>query len=265
MIVPLHQLTAAIYLLASIVAGLGMSVPSRRAARIAVGLLVLGAVVHGATFSIFHMAESPPGITELPAAVSFMAWVGTFFFLILMLRRKHLARLVVLVAPVSFLGVFFAALRLPSAGPAAGLGSGTWPHAHVLLASAGLSLGGIAALAGVLFLTEHGRLKAKRPLPAWLNLPSLESLDRVGAAALAIGFPLLTLGVIAGMIWLQTLEGRGWPTTAHELWTLVAWVVYAVLVTLRFTSLQGARSAAAFAVGGFAFLLFAVIGVGLLP
>ena len=42
-------------------------------------------------------------------------------------------------------------------------------------------------------------------------------------------------------------------------------MVYAVLVAVRFAWHQGGRNAAAFAVGGFAFLFFAVIGVGLLP
>jgi ABC-type transport system involved in cytochrome c biogenesis permease subunit len=265
-LVALHQLAAAIYLLASVVAALGMAVPSPRVARIAVGLLILGVFIHGGAFAVLHAAQSTPALTELPAAVSFMAWVGTFFFLLLVaLRRVRVVRLIVLVAPLSFLGVFFAALRLPSAPPATDVASGTWPHAHVLLASAGLALGGIAALAGLLFLAEHRRLKTRRPLPARLNLPSLEALDRSGAAALAVGFPLLTLGVITGMIWVQSESGRLWTATAHETWTWVAWAVYAVLVAVRFAWHQGGRNAAAFAVGGFAFLFFAVVGVGLLP
>jgi ABC-type transport system involved in cytochrome c biogenesis permease subunit len=265
-LVALHQLAAAIYLLASIVAALGVAVPSPRVARTAVTLLILGVVVHGSTFAVLHGAESAPPLTELPGAVSFMAWAGTFFFLLLVaLRRVRVVRLIVLVAPLSFLGVFVAALRLPSSPPATEVASGTWPHAHVLLASAGLALGGIAALAGLLFLAEHHRLKTRRRLPARLNLPSLEALDRSGAAALAVGFPLLTLGVITGMIWVQSESGRLWTATAHETWNLVAWVVYAVLVAVRFAWHQGGRNAAAFAVGGFAFLFFAVIGVGLLP
>jgi ABC-type transport system involved in cytochrome c biogenesis permease subunit len=268
-LVALHQLAAAIYLLASVVAALGMAVPSPRVARTAVVLLTLGVVVHGSTFAVLHGAPSAPPLTELPGAVSFMAWAGTFFFLLLVaLRRVRVVRLIVLVAPLSFLGVFFAALRLPSSPPvaeAAEVASGAWPHAHVLLASAGLALGGIAALAGLLFLAEHHRLKTRRPLPVRLNLPSLEALDRSGAVALAVGFPLLTLGVITGMIWVQTESGRLWTATAHETWNLVAWVVYAVLVAVRFAWHQGGRNAAAFAVGGFAFLFFAVIGVGLLP
>ena len=47
-------------------------------------------------------------------------------------------------------------------------------------------------------------------------------------------------------------------------WAVVAWAIYAGLVLARFAGRQGARQAAASAVAGFAFLLFAVVGVELL-
>ena len=80
---------------------------------------------------------------------------------------------------------------------------------------------------------------------------------------LAMGFPLLTLGVIAGGFWVEQESGRIWTGTAHEVWSVIAWAVYAVVVTVRFTARQGARQAAVSAVGGFLFLFFAVIGLGL--
>jgi ABC-type transport system involved in cytochrome c biogenesis permease subunit len=261
--IPLHQLAAAVYLMAGLAAGLGMALPAPRLGRAAVWLLAAGALVHGACFVALHSADPPPPLTNLPMAMSFTAWIGALFFLLLLLRAK-LAGLVVLVAPLIFLAVFFAALRLPAVGPATFSGSGSWPHAHVLLASAGLSLLGVAGLAGVLFLIEHRRLKAKRRIGRRLPLPSLEALDRVNVAALALGFPLLSLGVLSGVLWLSTESGRLWTASAHETWSALAWAVYAVLVAARFGSRQGARQAAVSAVGGFAFLLFAVVGVGIL-
>ena len=263
MVIPLHQLAAAIYLIAGLAAGLGLALPAPRLGRAAVLLLAAGALVHGACFAALHRADPPPPLTNLPTAMSFTAWVGALFFLLLLLRAK-LAGLVVLVAPLIFLAVFFAALRLPAVGPATFSGSGSWPHAHVLLASGGLSLLGVAGLAGVLFLIEHRRLKAKRRIARRLPLPTLEALDRVNVAALALGFPLLTLGVLTGVIWLSTESGKLWTASPHETWSALAWAVYAVLVTARFGSRQGARQAAVSAVGGFAFLLFAVVGVEIL-
>jgi len=61
-----------------------------------------------------------------------------------------------------------------------------------------IALLGIAGVAGAAFLAEHGRLKRKRHLARPAPWPSLEALDRVSALSLAVGFPLLTLGVVTG-------------------------------------------------------------------
>jgi ABC-type transport system involved in cytochrome c biogenesis permease subunit len=265
-VVQIHQLTAALYLVTALVASLSLALPAPRLGRAALALLGVGALAHGLCFGAMHTGGSTPALTSLPAAVSFMAWVGTVFYLILA-RRARLGGLVVLVAPLAFVSVFVAGLRLPAPAPTPAPtpppAGGSWEHAHVLLAGSGLALLGLAGLAGAFYLTEHRRLKSKRPLRPRFPLPSIEALDQVNTVALAMGFPLLTLGVITGVFWVEQESGRIWTGTAHELWSVIAWAVYAVVVAARFTTHQGARQAAASAIGGFLFLLFAVIGVEL--
>ena len=94
-------------------------------------------------------------------------------------------------------------------------------------------------------------------------MPSLEALDRVNVVSLGIGFPLLTLGVVTGSLWLMNERGVPWLGTSHETWTIVAWAIYGGLVLARFAGRQAGRQAAASALAGFAFLLFAVVGVEL--
>ena len=139
MVVQIHQLTAAIYLIAAIVASLGLALPAPRLGRVAVVLLGVGALAHVLCFGAMHTGGSTPALTSLPAAVSFMAWVGTVFYLVLALRAR-LGGFVVLVAPLAFVSVFVAGLRLPALAPAVAPAGGSWGHAHVLLASAGLAL-----------------------------------------------------------------------------------------------------------------------------
>jgi len=261
-VVALHILTAALYLGAGVVAGVGLVLPSPRALRGSVSILLLGAVAHAFAFAAFHLAAAPPPLTDLPAAVSLMAWLAVLFFLAL-LRRVRLQALVAGVAPAAFLGAFYAALRLPHSEQALFVGSAAWPHAHVLLSSAGFALLGLAGIAGVAYLGEDRRLKAKPPGRARLRLPSLEALDRVNAVALAAGFPLLTVGVLTGMMWVETELGRLWTGSPHEIGSVLAWLVYGGLLFARVRARQPGRRAALAAVAGFAFLLFAVVGVGL--
>ena len=263
MALTLHQWTAALYLIACLVAWIALALRAPRLARAATGLLLVGALLHVLAFAVLHRLDPTPPLTDLPAAVSFMACIGTLFYLVLV-RVVRLDGLVVLVAPLAFVSVFYAALRLPSSAPASFAGSGSWPHAHVVLASAGLALLGISGLAGLVFLVEHRRIKRKRPLEPGFPLPSLEALDRVNRVSLLAGFPLLSLGVLTGMLWVEAVQGTPWSGSHHEIWSAIAWVVYAGLVAARFGSRQGARQAAASAVAGFVFLCFAVIGVELL-
>lgn len=261
MIVAGLQIAAALYLAAGLVAWLGVVLAARRASRAASWLLAAGALVHGITFLGFHWEPSPPPLTDLATAISFMAWVAAVA-LLAFLRRTRLTALVGLVAPAAFVGTFFAALRTPHSPtePLVGAAS-SWPHLHVVLSSMGLALLGIACVAAIAFLAVDRALKQRRPVRSlW---PSLEALDRVNRVALALGFLLLSLGVATGMLWVESESHTLWTGTAHETWSVLAWVVYAVLFGVRFAGRQRGRRAAVAAIAGFAFLLFAVVGVGL--
>jgi ABC-type uncharacterized transport system permease subunit len=190
-----------------------------------------------------------------------MGWIGTAAYRLLLLRVRS-AGLVVLVAPLAFVGAIFAAAAWPPA-PTAEPASPFWSHLHVVLASAGLALLGLAGAAGVLYVVHHRAIKAKRPGRLRVPLPSLESLDRVNVLALGAGFLLLTLGLLSGVAWVQATERHPWPGGFHANATALAWALYGVLVAARFGLPLGARQSAVSSAAGFAVLLAAVVGLGL--
>jgi ABC-type transport system involved in cytochrome c biogenesis permease subunit len=262
-LIAFQQTAAAIYLAAGIGALLGVALPAPRIVRGAVWGLAAGALVQGLAFATLHRLDPVPPLTSLPMAISFTAWIAVISLLFFMWRVR-LAGLAAVVGPVAFLAVFLASLQAHGPAEDALLAEGSVPHAHVLLSSAGLGLLGVSGLAGIFYLLEHRRLKQKRGVARSFGLPSLEALDRVNVAALAVGFPLLTLGLITGSVWLHGVEGRFWSGSGHASWMLVAWGIYAGLAAARFLGRQGSHQAAASAVAGFGFLLFAVVGVELL-
>jgi ABC-type transport system involved in cytochrome c biogenesis permease subunit len=240
----------------------GLGARGRRLLDVAVGLLALAAVLHGFAFFELHKLQPTPQLTDLPLAVSLAAWLAVLAFLALQLRLRTRA-LAVLVAPAAFLGTVFAAFHVT--GPAPGeSGSPLWSHLHVLLASGGLALFGVAGAAGALYLVHHRAIKGKRVAGLPSALPSLENLDRANSLASALGFLLLSLGVLTGVLWVEAREGRLWPGGLHANAALAVWLFYAGLAAARVGAKQGARASALGATAGFALLLAVVVGVGVL-
>jgi ABC-type transport system involved in cytochrome c biogenesis permease subunit len=259
----LHNVTASLYLLAALAAVLGVGLRARAVQLAGVGLLAGAALLHAAAFFWLHTLSPTPSLTELPLAASLMAWLAAVSSLALLARVQGLA-LVALVAPASFLGAFAGALWLRIRG---GSGEELHPllaHLHVVLASAGFALLGVAGAAGALYLAHHHSIKAKRAA-ARSALPSLEALDRANTAALALGFTLLSLGVLTGVLWVLESEGRLWPGGLHANATAVAWLLYAAIAVLRFGLHESARRAALQSALGFGLLLVTVVGLRVLP
>jgi ABC-type transport system involved in cytochrome c biogenesis permease subunit len=225
-------MAAALYLAAGVGALLGLALPARRIQIGARWGLALGALVQGVAFATLHRLDPAPSLTELGQAVAVMAWVSVIFLLFLMTRFR-LPGFVPQTAFVAFVATFSATLARS------------------------------AGLAGFFFLLEHKRLKRRRSPVRRIPLPSLEALDRVNRVALALGFSLLSLGVVTGSLWLDARGGSFFSGSLHETWTLIAWLIYFGLFMLRIVGRQGARQAAASALAGFAFLIFAVLGSGL--
>lgn len=129
-----------------------------------------------------------------------------------------------------------------------------WLQIHVLGAALGYGTGGAAAGLGALFLLQSHR-------PETEALPSAAQIEEAMTRAISIGFPFLTLALLAGAIWAQTAWGRYWGWDPKEVWTLVTWLVY--LTFLHGRSLRGwrGRRLAWLALLGFGCVLFTLVGV----
>lgn len=113
------------------------------------------------------------------------------------------------------------------------------------------------------------RLAVRRPLGAVIQ-PGLrdidpDDLDEITYRAVAIGFPIFTLGaLIFAMIWAHIAWNRFWGWDPKEVWALITWLFYSVYLHLRLgRGWLGLRSAW-LAVIGFIVVLFTLIGVNLI-
>ena len=222
-------------------------------------LLGAGATVHVLGFLGLHLQDPPVPLVSTAAALSLIGWLTATSYLISLglARTVAVGPWVGLGAALLTLGAALG-LRLSPVPPPAP--AGAWPHAHVVFATAGFALLGLSALSGAAYITKERALKRKRP--TWLELPSLESLDRLELGGLALGFPLLTLAVLTGYAWVFAHGGDRW--SPHALLTFVAWLVFLVPVTLRVLRREHGHRASRAVLLGFAILAFCYLGVRLI-
>ena len=94
-------------------------------------------------------------------------------------------------------------------------------------------------------------------------MPSLETLDRINHYSLMYGFPFLTIGMVPGAIYAQYALGTYWQWDPKEVWSLITWLFYAVLLHARVALGWRGRRAAIMSIVAFLILIFSFIGASL--
>lgn len=136
----------------------------------------------------------------------------------------------------------YRAFNLDSFAPA-------WTVFHLSATYLGLLGCGLGAAAGAMYLFVQGRLKNKSGLGQVSPMASLETLETLIVRSATLGFVLLTLSLVSGMVMVTQSEqastlGKAWWFSPKVLLAASAWVVYAILINVRsFSTVRGRRAA----------------------
>jgi cytochrome c-type biogenesis protein CcsB len=95
-----------------------------------------------------------------------------------------------------------------------------------------------------------------------LNL--LESIDNLSYRTISFGFPLLTIGIIAGAVWANEAWGSYWSWDPKETWALITWLVFASYLHARITKTWQGEKPAIIASVGFVVVWICYLGVNFL-
>jgi|SRR5205807_1923951 len=135
-----------------------------------------------------------------------------------------------------------------------------WRLLHIglfLLAAVGVS---VAFLASVMYLVQAQRLKVKTLPGQGVRLLNLERLENMNRRGIIWAFPLLTIGLIVGLVQM-TQEGvqlQGWADP-RILSTTVLWIVFVIVLYLRYGIRLGGRRVAFLTIMAFALLLVTLV------
>jgi cytochrome c-type biogenesis protein CcsB len=92
----------------------------------------------------------------------------------------------------------------------------------------------------------------------------LENIDNFSYNIIGLGFPLLTLGIIAGAVWANEAWGNYWSWDPKETWALITWLIFASYLHARVIKKWGKEKAALIASFGFFEIWFCYLGVNFL-
>jgi ABC-type transport system involved in cytochrome c biogenesis permease subunit len=124
---------------------------------------------------------------------------------------------------------------------------------HLFCVIMGEALFIIASCAGLMFLIQNRLLKHKKLSKMSRLLPSLNDLDRINHICLLWGFPILSVGIIAGAVFAEISWASGWLTDPKIIWTFAGWMIYGFLLHQRLAiGWKGYRMAL---ISGVAFIL----------
>ena len=228
-------------------------------------LLLAGFLCHTTTIGHGFIKAGHLPVENLHQTLSFAGWALAGMFLVLR-RRYHIKVLGIYAAPLITFTMIMA-YQLPAESAAAQtvtLFKSVWLISHVSIIFIGEAAFTLACGLGVLYILQENAIKRKRLGFFFKRLPALEQLDSTGYACIMVGFTLLTLGLITGFVYAKTVWGSFWSWDPKEVWSGIAWLLYAALLHGRLALGWRGRKAAIMSIIGFAVLLFTFLGVNLL-
>lgn len=177
-------------------------------------------------------------------------WCGSFFY-----RLQGLQLFLYPLAVISLLCDYF----LPGVNKGIEVNNNAFAL-HIFSSLLAYSLFALSTLLAWLMLWLAKDLRQHRLSPSVSFLPPLLSIEKLMFQALSMGFVLLTIALLSGMLFSEEVFGHAFAWSHKIVFGLASWFIYAAVLVLRWK--QGARGKkiAYTVMGGFALLALAYVG-----
>ncbi len=232
---------AAIFLYGAATLGFAISFLAGRpvAGRIARVLLAMALLAHGVDIGWRGVERVHPG-ASVREALGLLVFVLSGGLLATLLRYR--GDLAGCVATPLVLAVLAAARLSPAGQEQAGLTS--LGRIHIVLAVFGVAIFAVATIVALLYLLEERSIKRKQfDTRTFKNATApLDGLDALAHRLVVAGFPIFTIAVVLGMVWVSQ---RGSTMGRPEYpFAIASWLAFATLLVTRLAyGWRGRRSA----------------------
>lgn len=200
------------------------------------------------------------GVQEMSA---FLAW-GLVLLTLIAYRWYHANALKAFIFPIVLVLAAIAAISPGPSQPAPEFSSSL--QSVLLPAHIGLLLLAYASFfvafgAGVMYIIQERELKNKRFGTVFYKLPSLDTCDAISSRAMAMGFVLMTLGIVGGLWYSYSRYHIYWQAGPIEIFSAVTWIVYLIIIQSRINAGWGGRAAALASIVSFVIVVCSLVGV----
>jgi cytochrome c-type biogenesis protein CcsB len=257
------ELALAFYFLATISGIIEIFRGKKTTSKVALYLSVAGFILHTINIALRYIDGGHIPVTSMHEAASFFSWCVLILFFFHEFRYK-LSLLSSFIMPIVFLLMFSSAIFPREIKALSPILQSYWFGIHVIFAFLGNAAFAMACSIGIMYILQERYVKSKHLGGLFQKLPSLQVLDEINYHLITLGFPLLTLAMITGVIWANAAWGSYWRWDPKEVWSLITWMIYALVLHLRLTVGWRGKKAAILSVAGFIIVIFAFFGVTLL-
>jgi cytochrome c-type biogenesis protein CcsB len=229
-----------------------------RVTRIAISFTIIGFGCHTLTLILKSVSIGNLPLVGSTDILSFLAWTIMLVYLLLEWHYKT-GVFGSFVLPLTFLATLYASLLPQQIEPIISSAKRVFLTAHISLAIIGFASFALACCMGIMYLIQERQLKSHKPGYLFYRLPSLDTLDRLSYRCISIGFPILTISVILGLIAVASTRSSIFSWKAVEIWWMLIWVLYAILLQARFTMGWRGRKASYLAIVMFVLALLPLL------
>lgn len=248
------------YATGTVVALLSLFTRGRHPQFAALLLMIGGFVAHTFWIGTICVRTGHPPLTNLPEAAAFISWTIFAVELVLYVRYRVYAASFFVYPLVFTLLAIAAVIGEPFAHLDPSLRSSLFTT-HILLSAVGTAALLIGLAFTLLALVQDRALKSKRRGALWDLIPSLSVCKMVSYRALAIGFSIYTLGLIAGVIWSYRTTADLMVPNAKEVGAIVAWIFFAILLQSFISGVYYARRTIFYSACAFVSIIVAILGI----
>ncbi len=233
---------------------------SNAVAQIASWLTYLGLIPHTIALIYRWILAGHTPYSNMYEYMTTMSWMTVLIFIFINLKYKK-PIVGTFVTPVTFMLMVSASLMPKDISqqlmPAL---QSYWFEIHVSLAVLGEGAFAVAFGVSVLYLIRM-QFKPVDDEKSTSSLPSLNLLDSINYKAIAIGYPLFTIGALfAGAIWANEAWGTFWSWDPKETGALIVWLFYTAYLHARYVKGWQGKRAAWMSIIGFALALGSFFG-----